>query len=136
MISPLLQVVARALLPLALLLSVHMLLRGHNLPGGGFVAGLMTASAIILQFVAAPRRVAARALPCHPTTLLWLGLTVAVLSAVGPILLGLPLLTQTFGGVAVPVVGYVKQSTAMIFDVGVYLVVTGVTVTILVSFEE
>jgi len=134
--SPLLQTVARAILPIALLLSLHMLVRGHDLPGGGFVAGLMTASALILQFVAAPRRIAERALPCRPVTLLWLGLAVAVGSAVGPLVLGHPLLTHTFGGVGVPVLGYVKQSTAMIFDIGVYLLVTGITVAILAAIEE
>ncbi|MCK6554125.1 hypothetical protein L6Q96_06010 [Candidatus Binatia bacterium] len=134
--SPLLQTAARAILPIALLLSVHMLVRGHNLPGGGFVAGLMTASALVLQFVAAPRRLVERALPCTPTTVLWLGLAVGLASTLAPLLLGHQLLTHTFGGIAVPVLGYFKQSTAMLFDIGVYLVVTGATLTILIAIED
>lgn len=136
MTSPLLQTVARAILPVALLLSVHMLVRGHNLPGGGFVAGLMTASALILQFVAVPRHLVERALPCAPPALIWVGLGVAALSALGPLLIGHELLTQTFGGIALPIVGEVKQSTALLFDVGVYLLVTGTTLTILIAIED
>lgn len=136
MTSPLLQTVARAILPITLLLSVHMLVRGHNLPGGGFVAGLMSAAAIILQYVAASRRVVERFLPCAPPTLIWLGLAVAVASAAGPLALGHPLLTHTFGSVAVPLLGAFKPSTTLLFDVGVYLVVTGVTVTVLLAIED
>jgi multicomponent K+:H+ antiporter subunit A len=112
MISPLLQTVARALLPLALLVAVDLLLRGHNLPGGGFVAGLMTAVALILQFVAADRRVAERGLPCRPETLIWVGLACAGGTAVGALLLGYPLLTSAFGHVEVPLLGHFEASTA------------------------
>jgi multicomponent K+:H+ antiporter subunit A len=136
MISPLLQSVARVLLPLALLLAAHLLFRGHNLPGGGFVAGLMTAAAIILQFVAAERRVAHRAIPYSPETLIWVGLLFAAGTGVGSLLLGYPLLTSTFGHVHVPLLGEFEGSTAFFFDLGVYFVVTGATLAILIAIEE
>jgi multicomponent K+:H+ antiporter subunit A len=136
MISPLLQSVARALLPLALLVAMDLLLRGHNLPGGGFVAGLMTAAALILQFVATDRRVAERGLPCRPETLIWLGLACAGGTAVAALLLGYPLLTSAFGHVEVPLLGHFEASTAFGFDLGVYFVVTGVTLAILIAIEE
>jgi len=136
MISILLLSVARILLPLAFLVAAHLLFRGHNLPGGGFVAGLMTAAALILQFVAADRRVAMIGLPSRPENLIWLGLGVAATDSAASLLLGYPLLTHTTFSFTVPVLGYFKLSTAMFFDFGVFLVVTGVTLTILIAIEE
>jgi len=136
MTSPLLRSVARILLPLALLVAAHLLLRGHNLPGGGFVAGLMTAAALILQFVAADRGVAARGLPCRPETLIWLGLVFAGGTAVASLPLGYPLLTSAFWHLELPLLGHVEIATALLFDLGVYCVVTGVTLTILIAIEE
>ena len=135
MISPLLQSVARILLPPALLLSATLLFRGHQLPGGGFVAGLTTAAAVILQYVAAERRIVERAVPFRPMVLIWVGLALAVATAIAALLLGHPLLTSTFVHVDMPLLGHFELSSTFCFDLGVYLVVTGVTLTILLAIE-
>jgi multicomponent K+:H+ antiporter subunit A len=134
--SPLLQSVARLLLPPALLYAAHLLFRGHQLPGGGFVAGLMTAAAIILEYVAAERRVADSGLPFRPETLIAAGLALAAATGAGALLLGYPFLTSTFAHTHIPILGEIEYSTVLLFDVGVFLLVAGVTVSILLAIEE
>lgn len=136
MTSPLLQSVARIILPPALLYAAHLLFRGHNLPGGGFVAGLMVAAAFILQAVAVDRRSVRRVAPVRPERLIPLGLALAVLTGVAAQLLGAPFLTTAFGHVEIPFLGEFESSTAFFFDLGVFLVVAGVTLTILMTIEE
>lgn len=136
MTSILLRSVARIILPLAFLVAAHLLMRGHNLPGGGFVAGLMAASALILQFVATDRSSAESGLPRRPETLIWLGLLVATGSAIASLLLGFPLLTHTTFAIDLPLLGHVEIATAMFFDIGVFLVVSGITLAILIAIED
>lgn len=127
MTSLLLSTVARIVLPPSLLVAAFLLLRGHDLPGGGFIAGLMTAGAFILQYVATDRLRAQRALPFRPAPLIPLGLALAAGTGLGAQVLGFPFLTSAVSG---------HLSTAVIFDLGVYLVVTGVTLTILLAIED
>jgi len=134
--SILLRSVARIILPLAFLVAAHLLMRGHNLPGGGFVAGLMAASALILQFVATERRTAGSGLPQRPETLIWLGLLLATGTALASLLLGFPLLTHTTFAIDLPVLGHSDIATAMFFDIGVFLVVSGITLAILIAIED
>ncbi|EXJ17067.1 monovalent cation/H+ antiporter subunit A [Imhoffiella purpurea] len=123
---------ARLLLPLALLVSVFIFLRGHNQPGGGFIAGLVTAAALIMQYLTngvawTHRRVSSN---MHP--LIAAGLLVATGTGLASLVLGYPFLTSTFTHVHWPVVGDFELASAMIFDLGVYLVVVGSTLLILV----
>jgi multicomponent K+:H+ antiporter subunit A len=123
---------ARVLLPLALLVSVFVLLRGHNLPGGGFIAGLITAVALITQYLAngiawTRSRVGAK---LHP--LIGVGLLTATTTGLASWLFGYPFLTSAHTHVHWPVVGDFELASAMVFDLGVYLVVVGVTLAILV----
>lgn len=134
--SVLLQTVARVILPPALLYAVYLLFRGHNLPGGGFVAGLMTAAAIILQYVASERRSVEDNTPMRPEGLIALGLAFAVLTGIGSMLFSYPFLTSTFAHVHVPVLGDVELTSALFFDLGVYFVVTGITLSILLAIEQ
>lgn len=134
--SPLLSTVARVILPPMLLVAAWLLLRGHNLPGGGFIAGLLTAAAFILQYVATSRSSAAHALPFRPSLLIPLGLALATATGLGAQVNGYPFLTSAVGHAVVVVLGELHLSTAVLFDLGVYLVVTGVTVTILLAIEE
>jgi multicomponent K+:H+ antiporter subunit A len=135
-ISILLNSVARIILPPALLIAAYLLVRGHQLPGGGFVAGVLTAAAFVLQFVAAGRTPIARRLPVRPALLVVLGLALAGLTGLGAQLLGYPFLTSTYGHLDLPLLGHFEASTAFFFDCGVYLVVTGVTLEILLAIEE
>ena len=121
----------RPLLPLALALSVFILLRGHNLPGGGFVAGLVTGVALILQYLASGIDFAAPRLPRHKSRLLALGLSLAGAAGAASWLFGRPFLTSAHGHVSLPLLGEIELASAMAFDLGVYLVVVTVVLMVL-----
>jgi multicomponent Na+:H+ antiporter subunit B len=132
--SLLLETAARALLPLILVFSVFLLVRGHNEPGGGFVGGLVAASAFALVAVARGVEAARRMLRVDPRTLMALGLGVALASAAAPLFLGRPFFTGLWPEFVLPVVG--KLGSPLSFDVGVYLVVIGVVLTVLWALME
>jgi multicomponent Na+:H+ antiporter subunit B len=127
---------ARLLLPLLLLFSVFLLLRGHNLPGGGFAAGLVAAAAFALYAIATDVPTARRALGVAPRTLLGVGLLVALTTGLLPVLGGRPFLTGLWGYLSLPGIGQVVVGTPLLFDVGVFLVVIGMTLTIVLSLAE
>jgi len=123
----------RILLPLALLVAVFILLRGHNQPGGGFIAGLITAVALIVQYLAngaawIHQRMASDS---HPM-IAW-GLGIATFTGLASWAFDHPFLTSTFGYMNWPVVGKFELASAMAFDLGVFLVVVGATLMILVN---
>ncbi|MFB8829279.1 monovalent cation/H+ antiporter subunit A [Azotobacter sp. CWF10] len=122
---------ARALLPLALLISVFIFLRGHNLPGGGFIAGLITAVALILQYIALGVSWSQARLRFSYHAMAGAGVLIAALTGLGSWLFGRPFLTSAFGHFSLPLVGEFELATAMLFDLGVYLVVVGATLLIL-----
>ncbi|MBU1654354.1 MAG: monovalent cation/H+ antiporter subunit A [Gammaproteobacteria bacterium] len=122
----------RLLLPLALLVSAFILLRGHNLPGGGFIAGLVTAVALIMQYLANGVEWTHSRLPGNMHPIIGAGLAIATLTGLGSLLLGHPFLTSAFGHLDWPLVGDFELASAMAFDLGVYLVVVGATLQILI----
>ena len=124
----------RPLLPLALVVSVYMLLRGHNLPGGGFIAGLITAVALILQFVASGFDFPPLRLRANYLRVMAVGLALAAFTGVGSILFGAAFLTSAYTHLHIPLIGDVELATAMVFDIGVYLVVVGCVLAILTEF--
>lgn len=121
-----LRVVAAVNLYLVFILSLYFLLRGHNHPGGGFIAGLVAVTGLIVQALAFGRERAARLVRVDPGVLVALGLLLAAGTGVGAVVLGFPFLTHTFGFIHVPIIGEVEWATAVLFDIGVYLVVVGV----------
>ena len=123
---------ARLLLPLALLTAVFIFLRGHNLPGGGFIAGLVTAVALIIQYLASGVTWTHARLPWNLHALIGLGLLIATLTGLASLAFGAPFLTSTFGHWRWPVIGDFELASAMAFDLGVYLVVVGATLLILI----
>ncbi len=123
---------ARLLLPLALLAAAFLFLRGHNLPGGGFIAGLVTAAALIVQYLANGVAWTHARLPWNLHALIGLGLGVATLTGLVSLGFGDPFLTSTFRHLHWPVVGDFELASAMAFDLGVYLVVVGATLLILI----
>ncbi len=124
---------SRAMLPLALLVSVFIFLRGHNLPGGGFIAGLVTAVALVLQYIASGIRWTARRMRLDQHGIAGLGVLIAGLTGLGSWVFGYPFLTSTFGHFHLPLIGDIELASAMLFDLGVYLTVVGSTLLILVS---
>ncbi|SEF83244.1 monovalent cation/H+ antiporter subunit A [Nitrosomonas ureae] len=123
---------ARLLLPLALLVSMYILLRGHNLPGGGFIAGLITAVALIMQYLANGVAWAHARLSVNMHHVIGAGIFIAVLTGVASWLFDHPFLTSTFSHLHWPIIGEFELASAMIFDLGVYLVVVGTTLLILI----
>ena len=134
--SPILQSFARLTLHLLLLFAIYLLLRGHNAPGGGFIAGVLTAVAITFQMIAFDAAAFRRETPLNPLRIVSLGLLVAALTGLGAVALGQPFLTSAFGHFFVPLLGEVELATAMGFDIGVYLVVVGTTIGIIQSVAE
>ncbi|MFP4611735.1 MAG: monovalent cation/H+ antiporter subunit A, partial [Thiohalophilus sp.] len=115
----------RILLPMALLVSLFILLRGHNLPGGGFIAGLVTAVALITQYLASGVRWTRARLQTNMHPVIGTGLLLATLTGLGSWWFGYPFLTSTFSHVHWPIVGDFELASAMLFDLGVYLTVVG-----------
>ena len=126
-----LSMLMRPLLPLTLTVSVYIFLRGHNLPGGGFVAGLITSVALVVQYLANGNAFAQRRMPRNAAVLLSLGLLLASGVGMASWLFDRPFLTTAHGHVELPLIGEVELASAMIFDLGVYLVVVTVVVTVL-----
>ncbi|MFK3891341.1 monovalent cation/H+ antiporter subunit A [Sphingomonas sp. NPDC079357] len=115
----------RLLLPLALLVGVYIFLRGHNQPGGGFIAALVFSIAILLQYLASGfdwtdvrRRIGEHQLIAS-------GVLIAVATGLGSLLFGAPFLTSSFGYFHLPLIGEFELATAMLFDLGVAAVVVG-----------
>jgi multicomponent K+:H+ antiporter subunit A len=126
-----LRVLSQPLLPLALLVSAYLFLRGHNAPGGGFIAGLVTGTAMLLQYVAQGSAWATARLPWNYTRVIAAGLLIATATGLASWAFGAPFLTSTFGYVTWPVVGKFELASAMLFDLGIYLAVVGVVMVIL-----
>ncbi|MBC5850125.1 Na+/H+ antiporter subunit B [Vibrio sp. V31_P5A7T61] len=132
-----LQVAARFLLPMLLLFSIFLLLRGHNEPGGGFIAGLVASSAFALHLFAFTPVQTQRLIGVDGSQLMGVGLMIAMFSGViGVILSGSEFLTSVWWTVYLPGVGELKLSTPLLFDIGVYLVVIGMVTTLLLTLAE
>ncbi|HET8885051.1 MAG TPA: Na+/H+ antiporter subunit B [Salinimicrobium sp.] len=123
------------LLPILLVFSVFILLRGHYLPGGGFVGGLIAAVAFVLHAFANDLKETKLLLKIHPGFLIPFGLAISFFSGVFPILFeGSAFMTGIWYPGKIPVLG--SMGTALFFDIGVYFVVIGVTLTILFTISE
>jgi multicomponent Na+:H+ antiporter subunit B len=123
------------LLPVLLLFSVFILLRGHYLPGGGFVGGLVASIAFVLHAFANGLENTKNLLRIHPGFLMPFGLAIAFVSGLAPMVFAdLPFMTGIWFDEPLPVIGMV--GSALFFDTGVFLVVIGVTLTIIFTISE
>ncbi len=134
MTSIILAVATRLIFPLMLLFSLFLLLRGHDAPGGGFVGGLVAASAFALYAFATSFNRAREVLRRSTFRLIGLGLLFAFASGLPGLFAGQPFLTALWTSVQLPVIG--KISSVLLFDSGVLLVVVGVTLTIVFAMAE
>ncbi len=128
--SPIFRTAARFLLPLLLLFSLFLLLRGHNEPGGGFVAGLVASAAFALYQVSHGVARARRALLVNPLKLIGAGLLIALVSGIPATLVGEPFMTAQWA------LGDIPIGTPAVFDIGVFLVVAGVVLMMIFSLAE
>ena len=122
------------LLPILFLFSVFILLRGHYLPGGGFVGGLIASIAYVLHSFANGLEKTKGIIKFHPGFLMPVGLSISLLSGLAPLLFEMPFMTGLWAHEAIPVLGYI--GSALFFDIGVYLVVVGVVLTIIFTISE
>ncbi len=116
--------------------SVFLFFAGHNNPGGGFIGGLMTAAALLLLYVAFDLKTMKRVLPFNYTTMIAVGMLIAAGTGVYSMLRGDSFLTQYDRYVEIPILGKVHLTTALPFDLGVYLVVVGVALLSILTIAE
>ncbi|MEI5984396.1 UNVERIFIED_CONTAM: mrpB [Trichonephila clavipes] len=131
--SIILQTATRYLLPILLLFSFFLLLRGHYYPGGGFVGGLVASIAFVLHSFANGTEATMKILKRKPLSLIPIGLGISATSVVLPTFFGLPPMTGLWWEEKIPVIGMI--GSALFFDLGVYLVVVGVVLTILFTIS-
>jgi multicomponent K+:H+ antiporter subunit A len=126
-----LSLLVRALLPLALVVAGYLYLRGHQLPGGGFVAGLVSGVVVVMLYVAHDTRWVAARLVLRPERLIAAGLALAAITGLAALAGNAPFLTSAHGHVQLPLLGDLHFASAAAFDAGVWLVVVGVVLLIL-----
>ncbi len=134
---PMMLVVAtRVGLPLALMVGAFIFLRGHNVPGGGFIAGLVVAIALVVQYMASGFGWAAQRMKIDYHALIGCGVLVAALTGLGAWVAGYPFLTSTVWVLSLPLLGEVHIASAMFFDAGVFMVVVGATMLALANLSR
>lgn len=133
--SPILGACARPILWSAIAMSLWLLLRGHNAPGGGFIGGLVAASGLVVVAVASGPVAALRTLRLPPIVVAGAGLAAALASGVPAMADGAPLLTHLWTTVDIGV-AQLQLGTTLLFDIGVYLVVVGMAAAVILPFVE
>lgn len=134
--SVILQTSMRLILPLSLLFTAYMAIKGHNEAGGGFIAGLIASAAFMTYRISMGADALFKIIPVHPRVLIVIGLSLALLTSVVPLLLGEPLLTSTTFHWPLPGGEEGHLPSAAIFDLGVMFVVIGVTVGMITRLTE
>ncbi|CAO3439021.1 monovalent cation/H+ antiporter subunit A [Azospirillum doebereinerae] len=129
-------VIARLLFPLIILVALFLLLRGHDLPGGGFAAGLTVAIAMILQYMFGGTQWVEARLNVLPMRWMGLGLLLATGTGLAALLFGRPFLTSYFAYADLPFVGAVPVASALLFDIGVFALVVGATMLMLIALAR
>ncbi|MGH8168458.1 MAG: hydrogen gas-evolving membrane-bound hydrogenase subunit E, partial [Woeseiaceae bacterium] len=127
-------VLVRLLLPMAVLVSIYFLLRGHNAPGGGFVGGLIMATALIAQYMVGGTIWVEAHVRIHPQVLIALGLLAAALAGISAWFVSAPFLTAL--DLHLPLFGDIHLATVLLFDLGVYLSVIGASVLMLIALAH
>ena len=131
--DPILRMVARFAVPLTVWVSIVIFMQGHNLPGGGFIAGVMAGAAGAMYLLAFG--------PAKPNRYRWwkvsvCGLFISVMTGTVPFLLGRPYMQHAIWHFDLPVIGLYELPTATFFDLGVYLIVLGTLMTIFVELAQ
>lgn len=128
-----LRMTSRVAMFIILTFSWYLFFAGHNNPGGGFIGGLMTSAALVLLAIAYGQEVMRSIVPLNFRKVMATGLLIAFLTGLGSLWFGVPFLSHAFGHEYLPILGEVELATAVIFDLGVYLTVVGVTMTIILE---
>ncbi|MBJ6360594.1 Na(+)/H(+) antiporter subunit B [Paenibacillus sp. GCM10012307] len=131
-----LQTSTKILVFIILTFSIYVMFAGHNNPGGGFIGGLITASALILLYIAFDVKTVHEIIPIDFKLIGAAGVLISLLTGIGSLALGYPFLSQAFAYRDLPLFGKTELATAVIFDLGVYMAVVGTTMTIILSIGE
>lgn len=131
-----LQTTTKVVLFIIVLFSIHIFFAGHYTPGGGFVGGLLASGAIVLMLLAFDMKTVAKILPVNYIYMIAVGLLFSIGTGTGALLFNAPFLTHTYTYADLPVLGEMTLTTASLFDLGVFLVVVGVTMTIIQTIGE
>ncbi len=129
-------VIMQWLFPVVIVLAVYLFMRGHDMPGGGFSAGITMAIAFLLQYLAGGTRWAEDRIRILPLRWMGAGLLTAFATGFGALILGYPFLTTHSRYLELPFIGKVPAATALIFDLGVFMLVVGATVLILIAIAH
>ncbi|WP_426229943.1 monovalent cation/H+ antiporter subunit A [Pararhizobium sp. DWP3-4] len=129
-------VIMRWMFPVIGMLAAFLFFRGHDLPGGGFAAGIAMSIAFILQYMAGGTRWVEERLRIHPLRWMAIGLLVATATGLGSWVFGYPFLTSHAQYVNLPVLGKIPLASAILFDLGVFSLVLGATVLILIALAH
>ena len=134
---PMIMVVAtRVMLPLAMLVGAYIFLRGHNQPGGGFIAALVVSIALIMQYMASGFGWAAQRVRVNYHAMIGAGVLIAAATGIGAMVMEHPFLTSTFTHVHLPLIGEFEIASAMAFDTGVFLTVVGAVMLALANLSR
>lgn len=125
------EIITRFSFPIIFLFALYLLLAGHNNPGGGFIAGVMASVALALQYVVFGMREVQRFTPANYLGLVALGLSLALGTGLGSLVLGWGFLKSGILHLTLPIFGEVEVVSALVFDVGVFFIVVGVTLTVI-----
>ncbi|NIK79272.1 multicomponent Na+:H+ antiporter subunit A [Paenibacillus castaneae] len=128
-----LKTIAKAVIVIILAFSLYLFFSGHNAPGGGFIGALMAAAAFVLLAMAFGSKRVREVISIDFRKLSAVGILIALLTGTGSFLFDLPFLSHAFGYVELPLLGHMEWATAMLFDLGVYLTVVGITMTIILA---
>jgi multicomponent K+:H+ antiporter subunit A len=126
-------VLVRLLLPLAAVIAIHLFMRGHNQPGGGFVAGLVLSTAFILQYIVSGTQWVEASLSLRPQRWIAFGLLIATATGLGSFGFGYPFLTTHTSHLTLPLLGEIHIASALFYDIGVFALVVGATLLILTA---
>ncbi len=131
-----LQTATKVVTFIILMFAVHIFFAGHYTPGGGFIGGLLTTSAIVLLMLAFDIPTVKKVLPINYVVLTAVGLLIAIATASASIIFDVPFFTHAYDYFDLPLFGKTSLHSALLFDIGVYLVVVGVTMTIIQTIGE
>lgn len=131
-----LQTITKLVVFIILTLAIYLFFSGSNAPGGGFIGGLVLASAIILLFLAFDIETVVSSLPLNFKLIAATGGLLVVITGLGGLLFDVPFLTQATKQFTLPIIGSIELSSAILFEAGVALTVVGVVVTIILTISE
>ncbi len=134
--SLMLHTITRIVAFIILSFSVFLFFAGHNNPGGGFIGGLMTAAGLLLLYVSFDLKTIKRVIPFNYTTMIAIGMLLAIGTGVVSMFFGDAYLTQYFDYFQLPILGETELTTALPFDLGIYLVVVGVALLSILTIAE